>query len=79
MKEALEVQRWEGDFPRLSKSNSFTLDGRKFYMKKIDGIYVLFDVETRVKVLATTTKERAIEYIERNIEECQQRLKSISH
>lgn len=58
--------KFEGDFPKLSKSNSLVLGEYIIYIKKIDTSYVAFEYKTRLRVVATDSKERLIEYLIKN-------------
>ena len=51
------MNRYEGDFPKLSKSNSISFNGMLFYFKKIDGCYVAFEYKTKIQINHSFEKE----------------------
>ena len=66
--------RFEGDYPKLSKVNSFTCGGLLFYIKKHDGSYIVWEYKTKIKIVATDKKDRALDYIHDRIDELKKRL-----
>ena len=56
--------------PKLSKANSFIASGRQVYVKKADctgkssKLFVAYDYETKIQLLAYWNKEDLIKYIQ---------------
>jgi len=68
------IDKFEGKFPRLSKVNSFTLGTNIFYIKKIKSVYVCWDYESKYKVMSTDSRDRLVDWIEKNIKEIKRRI-----
>ena len=69
------VDKFEGKFPRLSKSNSIAVDGHIFYVKKVSVIYVAYDYESKFKVAVNANgKEDMFSWLHDNIEEIKRRI-----
>jgi hypothetical protein len=51
------LDKFEGEFPKLSESNSVVVGSRIIYFKKVDGIYVCWDYRTKIKVAAVAMKD----------------------
>ena len=68
------LDKYEGNFPKLSKSNSLVVDGLMFYMKKLNGSYIAWEYKSKIKIVATDNKERLIDWLYKNIKEIQGRL-----
>ena len=66
--------KFEGDFPKLSKSNSLAVGSSIIYIKKIGKSYIAWDYKTRIKVVATDSKERLIDYLNINKNKLEERL-----
>lgn len=66
MVEPSKCDRYKGDFPKLSKTNSVAINGRVFYFKKSGStsVYVFYDYKTKIKVLAMDGKEKGIEFLQ---------------
>ena len=65
---------FEGNFPKLSKVNSLALGSNIIYIKNIDGGYVAIDYKTKIKIVATTSKERLINWLHINKDKIEERL-----
>ena len=68
------LDKYEGNFPKLSKSNSLVVDGLMFYTKKLNGSYIAWEYKSKIKIVATDNKERLIDWLYKNIKEIQGRL-----
>ena len=68
------LDKYEGNFPKLSKSNSLVVDGLMFYMKKLDGSYIAWEYKSKIKIVATDDKERLITWLHINSKEIKRRL-----
>jgi hypothetical protein len=55
------------EFPKLSKSNSFAIEGHVFYTKKIDGIYKAWLYPSGLLITLAVTKEKLLSLIESRI------------
>ena len=71
------LDKYEGNFPKLSKSNSLVVDGLMFYIKKIGKSYVAWEYKSRIKIVATDNKERLIDWLHINNEEIKRRLNEV--
>lgn len=67
-------EKFEGNFPKLSKSNSIAIGSSIVYIKKVGVVYVAWDYKKKVKLVSTDSKERLIEYLEKNKTEMEKRL-----
>jgi len=56
------------EFPKLTASNSFTAGSMIFYYKKDGVIYGVWEYKTGLKIASFISKEKANEWINRNIE-----------
>ena len=65
---------YEGDFPKLSKSNSISFNGMLFYFKKVDGCYVAFEYKTNIQINHSFEKEVLIEWLSNNTERIKERI-----
>ena len=63
------LDKYEGNFPKLSKSNSLVVDGLMFYMKKLNGSNIAWEYKSKIKIVATDNKERLIDWLYKNIKE----------
>ena len=68
------LDRYEGDFPKLSKANSLALGKHIFYMKKIGSVYVCWDYKSKIKIVSTDNKPRLIEWLHKRYDEIERRL-----
>lgn len=71
------MNRYEGDFPKLSKSNSISFNGMLFYFKKVDGCCVAFEYKTKIQINHSFEKEVLIEWLSNNTERINNKLKEI--
>lgn len=55
------------EFPKLSKSNSFIVEGHIFYCKKIDGIYKAWLYPSGMEITRAVMKEKLVSLIESRI------------
>jgi hypothetical protein len=62
------------EFPKLTASNSFTAGSMIFYYKKDGVIYGVWEYKTGLKIASFVSKQKAKEWIERNIERIKVRL-----
>jgi hypothetical protein len=69
MRSLEECNKYQPDIKRVTKSNSFTSGGRIIYIVKKDytgktvKVYVAYDKETKIQLMAHWDKEFLIEYI----------------
>lgn len=73
----MQYDRYEDEFPKLSKSNSIALGSHIFYFKKVRGVYVCWDYKTKIKIVSTDNKDRLIEWLKNNIGEIDERLQTL--
>lgn len=67
--------RYDGEFPKLSKVNSFASGGRIFYIKKVENIFVVYDYVTKLNIAVTVhDKEFIIDWIIKNIDKVKDRI-----
>ena len=69
--------KFEDSFPKLSKANSFSSGGLLFYVKKFQGSYVVWEYKTKIKIVSTDSKVRAIEYVNERIDELIRRMNEL--
>jgi len=55
------------EFPKLSKANSFAIEGHVFYTKKVDGIYKAWLYPSGLLITLAVTKEKLLSLIESRI------------
>ena len=55
------------EFPKLSKSNSFIIEGHVFYCKKIDSIYKAWLHPSGMEITRAIDKEKLVSLIESRI------------
>jgi len=72
--QSLVYSSYEGDFPRLSTKNSLAIDGLIFYLGSVGGGYVAWEYKSKVKIVATNTKERLALWLQLNIDKVKERL-----
>ena len=68
------LEKFEGNFPKLSKSNSVVVGNNIIYFKKVKGVYVAWDYKTRIKIVATDSKERLLSWLQSKDIEIEERL-----
>lgn len=68
------LDKFEGDFPKLSKSNSVVIGNSIIYFKKVKGVYVAWDYKTKIKIVATDSKERLLTWLRYKEKEIEERL-----
>lgn len=66
--------KFKGDFPKLSKSNSLVVGPNIIYIKKMNGSFIAFDYITKIKIVATDGKQRLIDWLHINKDKIEDRL-----
>ena len=72
------LDKFEGNFPKLSKSNSVVVGKNIIYFKKIKSVYVCWDYKTKIKIIATNDKERLMSWLHSKEKEIEERLCKIT-
>lgn len=68
------VDVFEGEFPRLGKSNSFSIDGLLFYIRKENNGYVAYEYKSKLKIVGTNGGDRLRLWLAKNIKQIKERI-----
>jgi len=68
------IDKFEGEFPKLSKVNSLAIRSHIIYFKKFQGSFVAWDYKTKIKIVATDNKERLKVWLIENEDEIVRRI-----
>ena len=68
------VSRYEGDFPRMNKTNNIAVDGMLFYVKKIEKVFVAYEFKSKIQVNESFDRDKLFDWLRANIIEIKRRI-----